>query len=290
MADKNSELHDILDKGVDYKHRRVYFGNKDNEGAFTWESVEDTVRALHKLSADHPKRPIELHMCSEGGDTYQMLRLYDAIQKCSCQIKFFGSGEICSSAVWIMAGCDERWLDPHTSVMIHAGYTSGGEQTYTDSQIDNEEYQKLMDKMMNLLDCNSRMPKEFWEEISQRDTYVTADEAIMLGLADKITEPKKRGNLRKTRAHALRQAPEKRELNKLIKSIYKRIHKGRQLNKIELHIPQEEFDKNIIVDDTPIIEEVVVQPVIKNTLNNSEETNKDVQQVSNESKPPTDPM
>lgn len=251
MADKNTELIDVLEKGIDYKNRRIYFGNKENEGAFTWASVEDTIRALDKLS-EGSKKPINLHMSSTGGDTYQMLRLYDALQKCPCQIRFYGSGEICSSAVWVMSGCDERYLDPNTCIMLHAGYTEGGETTtHTDSQIDNEEYNRLIDKLMIIFEQNSRMPRDFWSEISQRDTYLTPEEAIMLGLADKITEPKKRGNLRKVRSYALRQVPDKRALNKLIKTIYKRIHKGRQLTKIEVHIPQEQFDKNIIVEEEP---------------------------------------
>ena len=272
-TDKNSELNDILDKGIDYKNRRIYFGNKDNEGEFDWNSVEETIRAIHKLEADHPRTPIELHMSSGGGDTYQMLRLYDAIQKCSCQIKFFGSGEICSSATWIMAGCDERYLDPHTCIMLHAGSIEGGDATtHTDSQIDNDEYNRLIDQLMLLFEQNSRMPKDFWSEICQRDTYITPEEAIQLGLADKITEYKKRGNLRKTRAYALRQTPDKRELNKLIKTIYKRIHKGRQLTKIELHIPKDEFDKEIIIDNTPIQEVLpIVHSVEKNNLNTVEE-------------------
>ncbi len=271
---------DLLDKGIDFDRRRIYFG-AGSEGEFNWDSVELAVKAIERMEAAHPKTPINLIVNSSGGEVYQMLRLYDAIQRCSCQVRFFGVGEVYSAATWIMAGCDERWLDPNTCVMLHAGHQTGTDQTFTDLQIDNEEYQKLMRKLMELFADNSRLPVEFWEEICQRDTYLTAEETILLGLADRITEPKKRGNLRKARTHALRQAPDKKDLNKLIKSIYKRIYKGRQLTKIEVQIQAEEFDKDIIVDPTPLVTDPtppvvdpappIVLPVEKNTLNNPEE-------------------
>lgn len=250
MADKNTELNDVLEKGIDLKNRRIFFGEPEEDGSFSWQSVEFAIRAIKKMSADRPKTPIELYMSSVGGDTYEMLRLYDAIQECTCQIKFYGSGTIASSATWIMAGCDERWLTPNATIMIHAGYTDNGQQTYVDSQIDNEEYVRLMEKLMSLYEDNSRMPKDFWYEVCQRDNYLSPEEAIMLGLADKISEPKKRGNLRKSRLYSLKHPPAKKDLNKLVKNLYRRIHKGKNLTKIEVHIPKEQFDKNINIEQT----------------------------------------
>ena len=132
MANKKdkdkSEIGEIITNGVDEKNRRIYFGVDGDEdehaGGVNWSSVENAIRALHKLSSDYKNKPIELHMCSPGGSPMDMLRLYDEIQRCSCKVIFVGGGETSSAATWIMAGCDERLLHKHTYVLLHDGSDS----------------------------------------------------------------------------------------------------------------------------------------------------------------------
>lgn len=250
-----TEFDEILSHGVDFKNRRIYFGlDADDEessgGEFKWESVEVVIRALHKMASDYKHSPIELHMSSYGGETDEMLRLYDAIQTCPCQIKFFGSGKIMSSATWIMAGCDERYLTPNTQVMVHKWRSGAPYQSETDHKIDMAHYAGwLTDTLNQIYADNSRMPVEFWEEVTKRDLFLTPEEAIHLGLADEIVPYKKRGNLRRKRIAKLNKQVDKSEMRKLVTDIHKRIHRGKNL-KIELHIPEEEFDKDIYIDDT----------------------------------------
>lgn len=250
-----TELTDNLAYGVDIKNRRIYFGvNLDtadvNESTdFTMSSVEYAVRALHRMATEAPGKPIEIHMCSYGGDPYAMLRLYDEIHASPCQIKFYGSGAIMSSATWIMAGCDERYLQPNATVMVHDG-SDGFEGKHTDGQIQAAEMKRLQDKLYEIYTENSRMPIEFWADVCQRDLYLTAHEAVSLGLADKVIEPKKRGNLRKMRYASLKKEPETKEMNKLLKDLYVRINKVK-VPKIELNeIKREESDAKIIIDET----------------------------------------
>ncbi len=203
MAEK-SELTDNLAYGVDLKNRRIYFGvNLDTEEAdevssFSVASVEFAIRAMHRMATDAPNKPIDIHMCSYGGDPYTMLRLYDEIQASPCQIRFYGGGVIMSAATWIMAGSDERNLHPNTTIMVHDGM-DGFEGKHTDAQIEASEMKRLQGVLYDIYASNSRMPKEFWQDVCQRDLYLTASEAVSVGLADKIIEPRKRGNLRKAR-------------------------------------------------------------------------------------------
>ena len=254
MANEKTELTDNLAYGVDIKNRRIYFGvNMDtgdvNESTdFTVSAVEYAVRALHRMSTEGSHRPIELHMCSSGGDPYAMLRLYDEIHSCPCQIKFIGSGIIASSATWIMAGCDERWLHPNTTIMVHDG-SDGFDGKHTDHQIHAAEMRRLQDLLYDLYAENSRMPKDFWQEICQRDVYLTAQEAISLGLADKLIEPKKRGNLRKARYAALKKQPDAKEMRSLIKGLYARINKI-NIPKIELNeVKKDPSDPNVFIEE-----------------------------------------
>lgn len=250
-----TELTDNLAYGVDLKNRRIYFGvNLDSHDAdgstdFTISSVEMTVRAMHRMATDAPNKPIELHMSSYGGDTYAMLRLHDEILACPCQIRFFGSGPIMSSASFIMASCDERNLHPNAVVMVHE-LSSGGGGKHTDIKIDAAENIRLMNQLCSIYEANSRMPLEFWLDITQRDVYLTADEAVSLGLADRVVEPKKRGNLRKARQAAMRKEIEPKVMKDLVKSLYERTNRTR-IPKLEMNeIKKEAADPHLFVDET----------------------------------------
>jgi ATP-dependent protease ClpP protease subunit len=251
----NTELADNLAYGVDLKNRRIYFGvNIDSFEAqeatdFSPSSVEMAVRALHRMVADSATKPIELYMNSYGGDTYAMLRLYDEILACPCQIKFIGGGAIMSSATFIMVACDERYLHRHATVMVHELSDDMGRNKHTDINISSEENHRLMSILTEIYASNSKMSKDFWADIIQRDVYLSAAEAVSLGLADKIIEPKKRGNLRKVRTAALKKDQDNKELKKLITDIYRRT-KRNKIPKIELNeIKKEMSDPTIIIEE-----------------------------------------
>lgn len=261
MADK-SELTDSLLYGIDLKNRRIYFGacldtSEENPGDFTQASIELAIRSLHKMSLDAPGKPIEIHMNSYGGDPYAMLRLYDEILSCPCQVKFFGSGAIMSAATWILVVCDERYLQPHTTVMVHDGSEEYGGK-HTDVQITAAEMKRLQDLLYDIYTANTRMPKEFWQDVCQRDLYLSASEAVSLGMADKIVEPKKRGNLRKMRQASMKKAPESGEMKKLVGDIYNRVNKVK-VPKIELNpVAKEPSDPHVVVEENEKAPELIV--------------------------------
>lgn len=249
------ELDELLAYGVDLKNRKIYFGspldglNDESLGDFTQASVELAVRALHKMASDAAGKPIEIYVNSYGGSPYDMLRLYDEILACPCQIKFIGSGVVMSAATWIMAACDERYLHPNTTIMVHDG-SDGFEGKHTDAQIQAAEMKRLQDLLYDMYANNSRMPREFWQEVCQRDLYLTAQEAVTLGLADKVIEPKKRGNLRRMRQANMKKTPDSKEIRGLIHKLYMRINKVK-IPKIELNeLRKEPTDPNIVIAET----------------------------------------
>jgi ATP-dependent Clp protease protease subunit len=248
-----TEISDYLNFGIDNVQRRIYFGDcidraEEESGEVTQRSIELAVRALHQLESEDPGKPIELYMNSPGGDPYAMLRLYDAILSSSCQIKFFGGGMIASSATWIMAICDERYLFPNTTVMVHDG-TEYFDGTHTDVKIAVSESKRLQDLLYDVYAANSRMPRSFWEDVCQRDLFLTAEETIKLGLADKIIEPKKRGNLRKLRIASLKKSPSHNEMETLVHKLYGRVNRH-NTHKLILNTPiKEEFDPNVKVGE-----------------------------------------
>lgn len=271
-----TELTDNLAYGVDLKNRRIYFGiNLDTAEAedstdFTLSSVEYAVRAMHRMASDAPGKPIEFHMSSYGGDIYAMLKLHDEILACPCQIKFYGSGPIMSSASFIMAVCDERNLHANAVVMVHELSDEQGHTRHTDGKINAAENVRLMNQLCNIYEANSRMPKEFWMDICQRDVYLTATEAVSLGLADKIIEPKKRGNLRKVRQAAMKKDVDPKVIRDLVKDLYDRTNRTR-IPKIEMNeIKKEPSDPSlVIVDPASTVSAVAVQ--LSSNINKPEE-------------------
>jgi hypothetical protein len=119
-----------------------------------------------------------------------------------------------------------------------------------------DEEKHLQNELNQIFSDNSRMPKSFWDEAVKRDVYLSAEEAVQLGIADKIIEYKKRGNLRKMRQAALNKAPSAKTLEKLVNNIFKKSYSG-SLQKISIHVPVEQSDPSLVVDNVPVTEEEV---------------------------------
>jgi ATP-dependent Clp protease, protease subunit len=255
-----------LEYGIDLKNRRIRFGwaisasvEADGINDVSEASVEIAIRAIHRMQLDHPKQPIEIYMNSCGGDPYSMAYLVDVILASTCQFKFFGGGRIMSSATWIMAVCDERYLYPNARVMVHDG-TEDIKGVLGDVLSDADEAKRFMDILYDIYAKNSRMPKQFWKSICARNLYLTAQEAIQLGLADFIVEPQKRGNLRKKRNHQLSQPVSGRAMRTLVNKLFKRVDLDIK-QEIEIKNPDLDVEDPNITVDLPIFQPEQEQPV-----------------------------
>lgn len=276
-ADRDLELTEIFDVGFDRRRRRIYFGSTkvdkdDDPGAVCWKSVDDTIRAMHVLINDSNKKPIEIHVHSDGGDVYAMLRLIDELEACPCKTIFIGGGMIASAMTWIMAVCDERRLHKNSFVMLHDG-EDGIEGSHTNVQVEARHAQDLHDRIDKIFADNTLMPLEFWQDILQRDLYITAEEAIKIGLADKIVEPKKRGNLRRSRIALMNQERDKKEMRDLVKSMYERTNR-KNVRRLQLDIPREYYDPTVTVEE--------MEPLQKQEQENQEELHQYVRKSSSE--------
>lgn len=254
-----TDLETELVYGIDCRTRRISFGHslgsiEEDNGDLTQTSVELAVRAIRRMESEHPSRPIEIHMNSYGGDVTSMLYLHDIIEASTCQFKFYGGGAIQSSATWVMAVCDERYLYRNSTIMVHNGTPDSNAGKSTDDSIISTEEQKRTNYLLDeLYSNNSIMPRKFWHVVCKRDLILTAHEAVQLGLADKVIEPKKRGNLRKLRSAHLKKAIENpKALKTLVNRLYKRVDIDVQVQELVLNpAPVEKNDPSIIIDPTP---------------------------------------
>ena len=261
MGQKKTEIDDILVYGYNITRRIVYFGVPSNTveiaevemSDFGLNSVEVAIRIMDRMVFDYPRKSITIKMCSYGGDVYSMLRLADYIQSCTCQIVFEGSGIIASSAVYLMAVCDFRRVSKNATVMIHA-LSDSDEASFVNLKINHDERVRLHDLMMKILTDNSRMSREFWDDVSSRDLYMNSNECLSLGIIDEIIPYLKRGGLRQKRIKNLNKEINKQSINKLVNKLYQRIKLSTK-PKITIQNPiEEKIDETLIVDDAPIEE------------------------------------
>jgi ATP-dependent Clp protease, protease subunit len=276
MARSKTELENFLVYGVDEKNRKVYFGvalahawDEGDIGGFSQCAVEYSIRAIERMAKEYPKTPIEIHMNSYGGDPYAMLALYDVIHNASCQIKFYGKGAIMSAATWIMAGCDERYLHSNTTVMVHNGWMSA-EGALTNVIIATDEEKRLQDKLEEIYAANSRMPKEFWAKVCQRDLYLSAEETIKLGLADRIVKPKARGSLRKIRSRHLMTKVDRVKMKKLTDNLLKRIKMDPIREIVVNDYKPEQIDERLTIEPIKVEEETNVVELIEDVEDDKE--------------------
>jgi len=251
-----TETENAISSGVDESARRIFFGRylpnaEPDEGSrFDDVSISYAVRAIMKMIDQNPKKPIEIHMHSYGGDPYPMMYLCDLILASPCQFKFFGGGAVMSAATWVMAVCDERYLYENTRIMVHSGDLEMDDR-FPDAEMNMAEEKRLQDELEHIYAKNSRMPKKFWTEVCKRDLYLSAQEAVTLGLADKVIEPKRRGTLRKLRQAALSEKIPTNVMKKLVSKIYDRIQYPININDITINESKiEGVDESLTIDTT----------------------------------------
>ncbi|MEM4360402.1 MAG: ATP-dependent Clp protease proteolytic subunit [Candidatus Bilamarchaeaceae archaeon] len=245
-----SEYELLFNYGIDMQARAIYFGGEYGDPSEETHTVSQTtiemmVRAIHKMAAAN-KKPINIYMQSYGGDPYAMLYLVDTILSTPCQFRFFGGGIIASAATWIMAVCDERYLYGSTRLLFHNGTTVHA-GTQTDAEIKLEEESRLQRFLEKIYAQNSKMPVAFWHEICKRDVYMTAEEAVQLGIADAIIEPLKRGKFRALRASNYKKGNDKKTVQALIKKIFDRI-KVPIIKNLKIQIPSDPIDDSLVIE------------------------------------------
>jgi len=244
-----SILQTRIQQGIDLQHRRLYFGDIENteDNSIEFSSVELLLRGIDTM-LDISNKPIEIHMSSYGGDPYSMLALHDKIQESPCKFIFYGRGMIMSAATWVMCCCDERYLSENTTVLIHDGFTDWSDRS-TDARINSDENERLSRRLEKIYAKNSHMDAKFWEAISRRDLYLSADEAIKLGLADITIKTRKRGNFRQgTREETFKRPPSAQSMLPFVTDLFKRIKAEPPVLKIEAK--KEEFEDIEEYDNT----------------------------------------
>jgi ATP-dependent Clp protease protease subunit len=166
------------------KDRIIFLGTQVND-----EVANAIVAQLLFLQSDDPKSDIHLYINSPGGSVSAGLAIYDTMQFISCQVATYCVGQAASmGAVLLAAGAaGKRKALPNSRIMIHQP-AAGAEGTASDILIHAKEFMKVKEKLNRILLKHTGRPLEKIEEDTDRDRFMSPEEALEYGLIDHVIE------------------------------------------------------------------------------------------------------
>ncbi len=168
--------------------RIVLLGGEVND-----ESANLIVAQLLFLQAQDAKKEISMYINSPGGSVTAGLAIYDTMQFISCPVATYCIGQAASmGAVLLTAGAKgKRFALPNARIMIHQPW-GGAEGKASDIEITAREILRLKEKLNEILASHSGKTMEEVVRDTDRDHFMSADEACEWGLIDKVVLPKNR--------------------------------------------------------------------------------------------------
>lgn len=137
------------------------------------------------LNAKDQELPISIYIDSPGGSVTAGMAIYDVMKAIEAPIKTIGLGLCASMAAFLLSSGDKgyRYAYPNAEIMIHQpiGQTQG---QVSDLEIMTKRFISLKNKLNSILDSNTNKSLEEIEKDTDRDNFLTADEAIEYGLID----------------------------------------------------------------------------------------------------------
>jgi ATP-dependent Clp protease protease subunit len=144
------------------------------------------------LQMDDPKKDISLYINSPGGSVTAGLAIYDTMQFLTCDVATYCVGQAASmGAVLLAAGTKgKRYALPNSNVMIHQ-ILGGAEGQATDVEIRVKYMLKLKQRLNGILSKHTGKSVEQVEKDTDRDNFMSPNEAKAYGLVDHVVESRK---------------------------------------------------------------------------------------------------
>ena len=164
------------------KERIIFLGEEVNE-----VTASLVVAQLLFLESEDPNKDINLYINSPGGVVTSGMAIYDTMNYIKCDVSTICIGMAASMGAFLLAGGTKgkRFALPNSEIMIHQ--PSGGAQGQaTDINIVAEQILKTKRKLNEILAANTGQPLEVIERDTERDNYMTAQEAVKYGLIDRV--------------------------------------------------------------------------------------------------------
>ena len=139
------------------------------------------------LESTNPNRDIQIYVNSPGGSVYAGLAIYDTMQYISSDVATICTGMAASMGAVLMTAGEKgkRTALPHSRIMIHQPL-GGAQGQASDIEITYKEISKLKKELYDILAHHSGQPYDKIEKDSDRDYWMTAEEAKEYGMIDEV--------------------------------------------------------------------------------------------------------
>lgn len=157
------------------------------QGVIHDANANELVMKLLYLQSENRRKDIHFYINSPGGSVSATLAIYDTMQILSCPVATYCVGLAASGGAVLLAGGEnkKRFALPHAKVMLHQPYGQVGGQI-SDIEIQADEILKTREVLNKILADHTRQPFERIAKDTDRDFYMTAEEAKEYGVVDDI--------------------------------------------------------------------------------------------------------
>ena len=166
------------------KDRIIFLGSQ-----ITDDVANAVVAQLLFLQSEDPKADVHLYLNSPGGSISAGMAIYDTMQFVNCDVATYCVGQCASmGAVLLAAGATrKRRALPNSRIMIHQPL-AGMEGTAEDILIHAKEFMKVKERLNRILLKHTGRPLEEIERDTDRDRFMSPEEAMEYGLIDQVIE------------------------------------------------------------------------------------------------------
>lgn len=164
------------------KERIIFLGEEVND-----VSANLVVAQLLFLESEDPSKDISLYINSPGGSISAGMAIYDTMQYIKCDVSTICIGLAASMGAFLLAGGakGKRYALPNAEIMIHQP-SGGAKGQATEIQIAAENILKTKKRLNEILAANTGKPYETIAADTERDNYMSAQEAAEYGLIDSV--------------------------------------------------------------------------------------------------------
>ncbi len=147
------------------------------------------VAQLLYLEGQDPNKDISLYINSPGGSVTDGLAIYDTMQYIKCDVSTICMGMAASMGAFLLAAGTKgkRYALPNSDIMIHQP-SGGAKGQATDIEIHTKHILHTKKKLNEILAANTGQPVEVVAADTERDNFMTAQQALEYGLIDKVIE------------------------------------------------------------------------------------------------------
>ena len=177
---REERVYDIYSRLL--KDRIIFLGQQ-----VTADLANSLVAQMLFLQSEDPKKDIHLYINSPGGSVTAGLAIYDTMQFISCDVATYCMGQAASmGAMLLTAGAaGKRYALPNASIMIHQPL-AGMQGTAEEIMIHRNELRRVKDRLNNLQVKHTGKTLQEIEDNTDRDNFMTAEEALEFNLIDKV--------------------------------------------------------------------------------------------------------